>query len=131
MLSWIIQITITSIVLIFLVHYLFNFFKETLTVPKIKDLVNVPNKKYENMYNIISKNNENNEPTNYTYIDLLPTQPHNQIEEKDTKWDKSLDADLMKNELKSFLKKQLKEPVPDISTLNSGPNSSSYSYSDY
>jgi hypothetical protein len=122
MLSWIIQITITSIVLIFLVHYLFNFFKETLTVP---------NKKYENMYNIISKNNENNEPTNYTYIDLLPTQPHNQIEEKDTKWDKSLDADLMKNELKSFLKKQLKESSSDISTLNSTPNSSSYSYADY
>ena len=40
MLSWILQITIISIVLIFLVHYLFNFFKSTLTVPKIKDLVN-------------------------------------------------------------------------------------------
>lgn len=132
MLSWIIQITITSIVLIFLVHYLFNFFKETLTVPKIKDLVNVPNKKYENMYNIISKNNENNEPTNYTDIDLLPTQPHNKNEENAyPKWDKSSDADSMKNELKSFFKKQLKEPVQDISTLNSGPNSSSYSYSDY
>ena len=128
MLSWIIQITITSIVLIFLVHYLFNFFKETLTVPKIKDLVNVPNKKYENMYNIISKNNENNEPTNYTDIDLLPTQPLTNVE---SKWDKSSDADSMKNELKSFFKKQLKEPVQDISTLNSGPNSSSYSYSDY
>ena len=129
MLSWIIQITITSIILIFLVHYLFNFFKETLTVPKIKDLVNVPNKKYENMYNIISKNNgSNNEPTNYTDIDLLPTQPEENI---DSKWNKSQDADSMKNELKSFLKKQLKEPVPDISTLNSGPNSSSYSYSDY
>jgi len=127
MLSWIIQITITSIVLIFLVHYLFNFFKETLTVPKIKDLVNVPNKKYENMYNIISKNNEINEPANYTEIDLLPNQPHNQIEEKDTKWNKTSDADSMKNELKSFLKKQLKEPVADISP----PNSSSYSYSDY
>ena len=128
MLSWIIQITITSIILIFLVHYLFNFFKETLTVPKIKDLVNVPNKKYENMYNIISKNNGSNEPTNYTDIDLLPTQPEENV---DSKWNKSQDADSMKNELKSFLKKQLKEPVQDISTLNSGPNSSSYSYSDY
>ena len=128
MLSWIIQITIISIILIFLVHYLFNFFKETLTVPKIKDLVNVPNKKYENMYNIISKNNENNEPTNYTDIDLLPTQLLTNVE---SKWDKSSDADSMKNELKSFFKKQLKEPVQDISTLNSGPNSTSYSYADY
>ena len=59
MLSWILQITIISIVLIFLVHYLINFFKSTLTVPKIKDLVNSPTQKYENMYNIISKNNSN------------------------------------------------------------------------
>ena len=109
MLSWIIQITIISIVLIFLVHYLFNFFKETLTVPKIKDLVNVPNKKYENMYNIISKNDE---PANYTSIDLLPSQPFENVKPKS---DESHDADSMKNELKSFLKKQLKEPVPDNS----------------
>ena len=39
MLSWVIQITVISIVLIFLVHHLINFFKSTLTVPKIKDLV--------------------------------------------------------------------------------------------
>ena len=57
MLSWILQITIISIFLIFLVHYLFNFFKSTLTVPKIKDLVNSPTQKYESMFNIISKNN--------------------------------------------------------------------------
>jgi hypothetical protein len=57
MLSWIIQITIISIILIFLVHHLINFFKSTLTVPKIKDLVNTPNKKYENMYGIIHNTN--------------------------------------------------------------------------
>jgi hypothetical protein len=129
MLSWIIQITIISIILIFLVHYLFNFFKETLTVPKIKDLVNVPSKKYENMYNIISKNNENNASHNYTDIDLLP------------KFDDEIipkpDPDSMKNELKSFLKKQLKESSSindsstNISSLTSMPNSSSYSYSEY
>ena len=129
MLSWIIQISIISIVLIFLVHYLFNFFKETLTVPKIKDLVNVPNKKYENMFNIISKNNDNNVSQNYTDIDLLPTQPDSQDE---SKWNDSNDS--MKNELKSFLKKQLKDSQSDVnelSTLSSTPNSMSYSYSDY
>ena len=41
------------------------------------------------------------------------------------------DADSMKSELKSFLKKQLKESSTDISSLSSMPNSSSYSYSDY
>jgi len=114
MLSWILQITIISIVLIFLVHYLFNFFKSTLTVPKIKDLVNSPTQKYENMFNIISKNNSktinnddnygdnnnfnkndndyNNTEIEYTLTDLLPTQQ--------PKTD-------MKNELKNFLKKQM------------------------
>jgi hypothetical protein len=131
MLSWIIQITIISIVLIFLVHYLFNFFKSTLTVPKIKDLVNIPNQKYKNMYNIISKNNEtfnnensnneNNNQHNYTDIDLLPKLDTEFIPNTES------NSDSMKNELKQFLKKQLKDPSTDISTLNS----SKYSYSDY
>lgn len=127
MLSWIIQITIISIILIFLVHYLFNFFKETLTVPKIKDLVNVPNKKYENMFNIISKNNENK--NTYTDIDLLPKFDDETIPQPNT--------DSMKNELKSFLKKQLKdttnitESFSNNSTLTSMPNSSAYSYSEF
>ncbi len=108
MLFWTIKITIISIIFIFLVHYLINFFKSVLTVPKIKDLVNSPNKKYESMYNTI-KNYERNKNSeintnegscnvveeDYTLIDLLP--PTN--ENKPT----------MKNELKNFLKKQLQE----------------------
>jgi hypothetical protein len=137
MLSWIIQITIVSIILIFLVHYLFNFFKETLTVPKIKDLVNVPNKKYENIFNIISKTNET---PNYTDIDLLPTQTNIEpqtTENNEQKWNNQPDADSMKNELKSFLKKQFKESSTtkdfssDISSLNLSSNSNLYSYSDF
>ena len=54
--SWIIQITIISIILIFLVHHLIHFFKTMLTVPKIKDLVNTPNEKYKNIYETISHN---------------------------------------------------------------------------
>lgn len=138
MLSWIIQITIISIILIFLVHYLFNFFKETLTVPKIKDLVNVPNKKYENMFNIISKNNEvQSESNNYTDIDLLPSQLH--IPDDEPKWNKTTETNSMKDELKSFLKKQLKESSSvnesstNISTLNSmsNANSKTFSYADF
>lgn len=130
MLSWILQITIISIVLIFLVHYLFNFFKSTLTVPKIKDLVNAPAQKYENMFNIISKSNSdpilsanisanintgsiNNE---YTLTDLLPKQ--------ETTSD-------MKNELKNFLKKQMNtSSTTSISALDS-MMSNSVSYSEF
>lgn len=87
MLLWIIQISIISIIIIFLVHHLINFFKSTLTVPKIKDLVNKPTQKYENIYNII---NSNNKPDDYTLIDFLPKEEPN-----------------MKTELKKFLKSQL------------------------
>jgi hypothetical protein len=134
MLSWILQITIISIVLIFLVHYLINFFKSTLTIPKIKDLVNSPTQKYENMFNIISKNNfkmNNNENANnenrnnengnkmeieYTLTDLLPKP----------------DTD-MKNELKKFLKKQM-NPTDDISnttSISALDSMMSNSYSDF
>ena len=111
MLFWTIKITIISIIFIFLVHYLINFFKSVLTVPKIKDLVNSPNKKYESMYNTI-KNYERNKNSeintnegssnvveeDYTLIDLLP--PTNE---------KEVQKPTMKNELKNFLKKQLQE----------------------
>ena len=48
--------TIISLVLIILVHYLFIFFKTTLTIPKIKDLVNRPQQKYEDLFNAIRTN---------------------------------------------------------------------------
>lgn len=96
MLAWVIQMTIVSLILIFIVHHLINFFKSTLTVPRIKDLVNNPNKQYEDIYNVISNQNVdsiaklNKSKFSYSEEDLLPKN------ESD-----------MKNELKSFLKKQL------------------------
>ena len=89
MLTWIIQISIISIIFIFLVHHLLMFFKSTLTVPKIKDLVNSPSQKYQNIYDTISHKSASN---SYTNIDLLPI---------------SIEKNNMKDELKSFLKKQL------------------------
>jgi hypothetical protein len=48
--SWIIKVTIFSLLLIFLIHYLYAFFKTTLTSPKLKDLVNKPQAKYNTIY---------------------------------------------------------------------------------
>ena len=48
--SWIIKVTIFSLLLIFLIHYLYSFFKTTLTAPKLKDLVNKPQAKYNTIY---------------------------------------------------------------------------------
>jgi len=115
MLSWILQISIISVIFIFLVHHLLSFFKSTLTVPKMKDLVNSPVKKYQDIFDTITNANSNsnrnkylpsinaNESNNvdtdadYTDINLLPTENTNYS---------SSNKD-MKNELKSFLKKQL------------------------
>ena len=132
MLSWAIQITVISIILIFLVHHLINFFKSTLTVPKIKDLVNTPTQKYENMYNIIQnnlKNSSNNFPikqnsseisslnNDYTLIDLLPKP----VEQEQPS---------MKNELKNFLKKQL-NPSYNTNTIVNDNSLSMGSYTNY
>ena len=97
MMLWILQTTIISVLLIFLVHHLILFFKSMLTVPKIKDLVNNPKQKYEDIYNTIKNQNGLHNETilntnEYTMIDLLPKKETN---------------DDMKNELKDFLKKQL------------------------
>jgi hypothetical protein len=51
--GWIIKVTVISILLIFLLHYLYSFFKRTLTSPKLKDLVNKPQAKYNTIYNSI------------------------------------------------------------------------------
>jgi hypothetical protein len=115
MLFWSIQITLVSIILIFLVHHLINYFKATLTIPKIKDLVNMPAQKYEHMYNIISQQNsgigvESN--VDYTEIELLP-KPN---------------VESMKNELKSFLKQQLNSNTEPTFEYSNGGNST---YSEY
>lgn len=91
-----------SLLLIYMVHYLIDYFKANLTIPKTKDLVNTSPKKYEQMYNIINHHNNTNTDINsipcsdkYTLIDLLPVQS---TDNEDT---------TMKDELKQFLKSQL------------------------
>ena len=122
MLSLIIQISIISIIFIFLVHHLLCFFKTTLTVPKIKDLVNSPAAKYQHIFDTISFENGNSPDASlesnsgsgsgseYSVIDLLPS--------SDTT-DSS-----MKDELKNFLKKQLNN---DESLSNNINTNSAYS----
>ena len=80
MLPWIIQMSIISLILIILVHYLFTFFKTNLTIPKVKDLVNKPMRQYEILFDTMKET---------TIKPVTPT-----IE----------DTSNMKNELKNYLK---------------------------
>jgi hypothetical protein len=54
--SWIFKVSIISFLFIFLLHYLYSFFKTTLTSPKIKDLVNKPMRKYDSIYDSLQNN---------------------------------------------------------------------------
>ena len=49
-LKWI----LISLTLIFLVHHLYMFLLNTLTVPKIKDLVNKPNQQYKDIFDTLN-----------------------------------------------------------------------------
>ena len=62
----IIKTIILSFIFIFLSHNLYLFFKNNLTVPKVKDLVNGNDKKYHDMFNVINteNNNDNNHENN-------------------------------------------------------------------
>ena len=79
MFFWTIQQIIISILIISTIHYLYDFFKENLTIPKVKDLVNKPEKKYKEIYSSINTNK------------VLTNEKKN-INKKD-----------MKNELKQYL----------------------------
>ena len=137
MLTWIIKISLISITLIFLVHHLIGFFKTTLTVPKIKDLVNSPTQKYQGMFDTISKGDINpnnfsyelntknvdiNSSNSYTAIDLLPTEIQTNTNTNTNFGLNTSTKDVMKDELKSFLKKQMNTSntnnINNIGTIN-------------
>jgi len=100
MFFWILQISIFSILFIFLVHHLITYFTATLTVPKIKDLVNKPSKKYEEMFSVIYKEKE---------PDLVLPPSFSDSEEKIN----------MKLELKNFIKEKMQDTRFEPSSMES------------
>jgi hypothetical protein len=53
---WIFKVSILSLIFIFLLHYLYSFFISTLTIPKVKDLVTLPQQKYDELFNSLEQN---------------------------------------------------------------------------
>jgi hypothetical protein len=47
---WIAQVVAISFIIIFILHNLYFFFKETLTVPKMKDMVKRPQQRYDALF---------------------------------------------------------------------------------
>ena len=79
MLWFVIQQLLLSLILIAIVHYIYEFFKNNLTEPKIKDLVNKPKEKYEQIYKNVSTTIQPESPSNMkeelqNYIQELSTE---------------------------------------------------------
>jgi len=75
---WIFKVSILSLIFIFLLHYLYSFFISTLTIPKVKDLVTLPQQKYDELFNSLEQNKSSQEKNmggngNNGNINLLPS----------------------------------------------------------
>ena len=81
----IIQYTITSIVLIGSIHYIWKFLKTNLTIPKTKDLVKKPTELYKDIYSTMNNNNNNNEDMKNELKNYIGTLKKNNVinEKKD------------------------------------------------
>jgi hypothetical protein len=100
-----------SLLLIALIHYLYGFFKNTLTVPKVKDLVNKPAQRYNQMFAAINNENDYTQQQNVR-------QERNVGQERNVE-ERNVGQQSMQAELKNFLN-ELKKPniVPQISSPN-------------
>jgi hypothetical protein len=110
MLGWAIQVTAVSLCFIAVIHYLYIFFKTTLTVPKVKDLVNRPQQQYDELFKGIEGARGVRNPINATSetqqggsmttsISSLPPLLYGDNEPQPPR------ASSMKDELKQFVKK--------------------------
>jgi hypothetical protein len=88
---WFIQVSVVSLIIIYVIHNLYSFFKDTLTVPKIKDMVKRPQQRYDTLFrelrNQVHASNANEANANANDANANP----------------GSEADNMKNELKRYL----------------------------
>jgi len=99
---------IVSIIIIFVVHNIFNYFKNTLTTPKIKDLINKPRNEYDKIKNVINSNG---------HIDTTGSNDNDNTSTEMQNIRNDVDRDNIKSELKDFFK-QLNEEKKDSISFN-------------
>lgn len=107
MLLFILKWAIISFILIVLIHYLYSFFKSTLTIPKVRDLVNKPTERYNEMIDTIK------------YNDSVKYNDKNNVNKQDN----------MQDELSNFLQDLKKNNVSsEILSSNDGPSNTFSNY---
>ena len=103
---------IISLLIIYVIHYLYEFFKTNLTTPKIKDLIVKPKQEYEKIYELISNPTTPNSANTPTYANT--SNSTNTSNTTNTPNNSDIDTNLIKNELKNFF--------DDLNNTNSNQN---------
>ena len=111
---------IISVVIISLLHYLYSYFINILTVPKIKDLVNKPGQEYKNIEKIILNNKE----TTINTVNNIVSSSDDTTDINNLKNITPETKNDMKNELKNFFNEL---NVNNLSDSNTNTNNLSYS----
>jgi hypothetical protein len=107
-LLWTLKWSTLSLVFIILLHHLYNFFMDTLTFPKVKDLVYKPNERYQHLLHNLNKIQSQPETI----------EPSSRISTGITGMNDIMDTQTtMKTELLDFLDQIKKHPEP-TSQLN-------------
>lgn len=117
MLFWSIKWICISLLLIALVHYLYSFFKNTLTIPKMRDLVNKPLERYKEIYSTIDDKKVSSLSSSSSSDALSYPTPV------------AVGSNDMQNELKQFLDNLHKKDDVVSHSLGSNNNNAFASYS--
>lgn len=116
----IIYSVVVSIIIIFVIHNIFEYFKTTLTTPKVKDLINKPKSEYDRINRIINSS----ENASSTSINDLPNisdfitdtdrqnTTHNNTNSNSNS--NHYDPDNIKSELKDFFKQLNSEQTDSL-----------------
>ena len=118
MLSGIIQWILISLVLIVLLHHIFFFLKDTLTIPKMKDLVNKPSEQYSEIKHILNIDETTIQNTVKNAMINKNTNTNGNTNTNTTTNNNKVDSLEMKNELKSFFNELNTPSLNNYSTQN-------------
>ena len=122
---WILQQIVFSVIIILLIHYLYNYLKESLTTPKIKSISTQDNHYLEKLIQTTEKQEQvliENKPNEINKTNEADKKTLNINHDKNTKdgEDNEYNEDDMKNTLKNYIK-QLQYPT-DNNTIKTTPN---------
>ena len=101
--------SIISLTIIYLIHHLYMFFLNTLTVPKVKDLVNKPTEQYDEIFKTL-QNSSSSDMINSNSNGNGNGNGNRNRKQNKHKNNETLSDDKMTEELSSFLNELKKKP---------------------